>query len=370
MIINFLVGSLILRKNKTGVHLFHENLFNKFIEHNEFNIRLSVYEKAHNLNKRYNKKIPYAKYLRYSFKLARLLSYFLPIELLFGKSNIYICDGMIPITIFKSLKIAVIHDLMVFRYPQNYSLIRKIYLKYYFWQSRYKADYIIAVSETTKKDIIKYLGIPSEKIFIVYNGINISKDDINIKYVKGQVLDVKYFYSIGECRPNKNFLTAIKAFEKYKKQNPNQKIFFYLAGNHNSRYGKFLKKYVAEHKLNDYIKFIGYVTEEEKIALYKNANIFIFISEYEGFGVPIIEAMHYGIPVITSNCSSMAEIARRSAILVNPHDQEEIISAFYKLNDITSYNYYKQAGIKCCKSFSWENSYMQFRNKLKEIINE
>lgn len=367
MKLNFLVGSLILRKHKTGVHLYHENLIKQFIKKSGYKINISVYESYHSLNSRYKGDIPFEKYLKYSFKLARILAYILPIELFFGRSNIYMCDGMIPITVFNGYKIAIIHDLMVFRYPENYTFIKKIYLKFYFWQVKHRADFIIAVSKTTKTDIIKYLGVKENKIGIVYNGINKPIKNINIEKIKGYSLNVKYFLSIGECRPNKNFLIAIKAFAKYREQ-CSDKIFFYLAGNNNNKYGEFLKRYVEENSLSNSVIFLGYVTEVEKIALYQHANIFIFVSEYEGFGVPIIEAMSYGTPVITSKVSSMLEIAKDAAILVEPNNENEIKEALCNLENNNLWNYYRKYGRERCKQFSWENAYIQFNSILKRLI--
>lgn len=369
MKINFLIGSLILRNNKTGVHLFYENLVRKFILNNEYNIKISVYETKKSLKKRYKNKIPFFQYLNFSFKLSRLLVYFLPVEIFFKRSDVYICDGIIPWTFFKGYKIAVVHDLMVFKYPQNYSIIKKIYLKYYFWQIKYKADYIITVSETTKKDIIKYLGVKSEKIGIVYNGINKPLEIETIKNIKGYSLNVKYFFSIGECRPNKNFLTAIKAFAKYKEQYKDE-VFLYLAGNNDTKYGNYLKQYVKEVGLLDSVIFLGYISEIEKISLYKYAKVFIFVSEYEGFGVPIIEAMNYGVPVITTKSSSLSEIAKDAAILVEYNDEEAIKNALYDLNNNNKWNFYKEYGKKYCKRFSWDNAYRQFSNILRRLNNE
>ena len=184
MKINFLIGSLVLREKKTGVHLYYENIIQKYISNHVYNFSVSVYESYASLRKRYAKKIPYEPYLNTSFRFARFLTYFFPIEFFFGRSEIYICDGLSPKTLFKSKRVFVIHDLMVYLYPQNYTFLMKMYLRSFFERAAKEADLVITVSETTKRDVVRILGVPESRVSVVYNGVE--------SYEGGGIFGVKY----------------------------------------------------------------------------------------------------------------------------------------------------------------------------------
>lgn len=365
MIINFLTGSLILRKKKTGVHLYHENIINGLIKR-KLDVRISVYETLSSLRSRYKTSLPYESKLLCRPKITRILLYFLPVDILFSKSDIYVCDGVVPYSISKSKKMAIIHDLMVYRYPQNYSFIRKLYLKTYFYTVKKRADLVVAVSQTTKNDVEKYLNIPSKKIKIVYNGATLkNKANRDINDVRGIPLCKKYIFYIGELRPNKNIIHAIKGYELVHEKD--KKLYFYIAGNNDSDYGRKIKKYVLDNHLEDHIKFLGYVSEDEKIALYRHCEAFIFISDFEGFGVPLVEAMKNKAPVITSNVSSMKEIAKDAGILVSPYDDNEISQAIKKISSPVVREDLIKKGLIVSERFTWDRAVNSFIECIKEL---
>lgn len=362
MKINFLLGSLMFRKKKTGVHLYYYNLLLRYAKEYTDNYCISVYDCKSNVRP-YIKKDFYG-HVKFSSKFVRILLYFIPVELIFGKSDVYVCDGLSPLTIFESKKIFVIHDLMVYLYPENYSFIKRCYLKYFF-RHIHKADLVIAVSRQTQNDIVRLLHYPEEKIRVVYNGVEkTTETQNNIKLS----IDAKkkYLFYIGDFRKNKNVINALKAYEMYI-SNTSDDILFYIAGNRKGHEYEILKKYILEKGLENKVIFLGYITEDEKALLFKNANAFIFVSLYEGFGVPIIEAMSYGIPVITSNCSSMKEIAcENSALLVNPQNVVEIADAIEKVQDVKVRQRLVYNGYRIASKFTWDNAYEQFRNVINE----
>lgn len=357
--INFLTGDLIFRKRKTGVHFVHDNLFKKFIQHNDFMTYLSFYK---------TKKIFYVEYPNvksdffcFSNKIARFLAYIVPIKYIFGCSDIYVCDGIVPRTVGK--KICIVHDLMVFRFPQYYSLLMKIYLKIYFKQLK-RADKILAVSHTTKKDLINYLGIESNKISVVYPGVDIPRYSENSNLSLN--LPQKYLFFIGDSRKNKNLSGAIHGFAQYIK-NSNDELYFVIAGGGDK---KELKNIISELGIEQRIIFLGYITEKEKGYLYKNCYAFVFVSFFEGFGIPVLEAMSYGAPIITSNISSMAEIANGYAILVNPYDYNSISQGIAKMSDEGVRNKYAALGKVCVKKYSWEQAYQDMKSAIDETLKE
>lgn len=366
MKIIFLNGNLVIRENKSGVHFFHENIMRGLIKKNlEFNtLFFNFMGKNSKLlddikNEWIKERVVQNKILH------RIFLYFLPIELFIGKRDIYVCDGWIPFTIFKSKKIAIVHDLMSKIYPENYNSIMKLYLYTYFRRIK-KADRVIAVSETTKADIIKFLNIPSDKIEVIYNGIDneylnniknfeeIDRNDINFNN--------KYIFYIGEMRKNKNLFNAIKGFEKYYLETKDD-IYFYIAGKKSFEYEN-IYEYIKNSTIKDRVKFLGYVSDEIKLKLYKHSFAFIFISFYEGFGIPILEAMMMKTPVITSNCSSMKEIAEGASILVEPTDINEIYKKIVELNDNDTRKSIIEEGYKRVENFTWDDSI----NKFKEVL--
>lgn len=368
MKVNFLTGSLMLRKHRTGVHLFYENLVNEIKKCNkDWDLKVSCYSSEKEISNQFPeyREESYYKNLFFSSKIVRIISYFLPIEFFFGTSDIYICDGLIPLTLKRSCKVAVIFDLMVKIYPQNYSKLKKMYLNFFYKRCQ-KADCIIAASETTKKDIVRFLKIDESKIRVIDLGFSFKTQGTIDKQSTEQdnMLNKKYMFYIGDMRANKNLLNAIKGIQIAIKKCP--QLCFYIAGAKTNEYAK-LYSYVLEHGLDSNVFFLGYVSETEKYQLYSNANGFLFVSNYEGFGLPILEAAACEVPVITSDCSSMKEIAEGSSILVNPHSPNEIAEAIDKLND----KIFRQKVVNKQKillqKYTWSNTYLQFTEVINNI---
>lgn len=371
LIFNFLTGSLALRSYKTGVHVVHDNLLKELEEHNYMgcNAKISCYCTKKEMEQEYPqyRKEKYSEKIIFSHKYVKFLMYFIPVEIFFGKSDIYFCDGIIPITLHKSKKVAIIHDLMVMKYPENYKLIKKLYLKYFYNRCK-KADLIVTVSESTKKDVIQYLEIDRDKIKVVNCGIDTNKiKKTNMIGKTGNKIDFseKYLLYIGDMRKNKNLINAIKGFECAKSKDA--KLKFYIAGAKKFEYDK-LKKYVSEHKLEKDVIFLGYVSDEEKEQLYSFAFALLFVSEYEGFGIPILEGAAYETPVITSNTSSMNEIAEGYCLTVNPYKKEDIGNEILKLNNAELRKKVIERQNKLLLKYTWDNSYKQFEEALKPLI--
>ncbi len=326
--VNFLTGGLILRGNRTGVHEYHYRLVREAVKSGRYEISVSAFGSRKNLS-RFAKGEIFDGLVRYSFWFARALAYIFPIELFFGRSDVYICDGLVPLTLFRSKKVAVIHDLMVKKFKDFYSPLMRTYLNLYFWQCR-RADVIIVNSESTKRDVIDILGIDEGRIYNGYAGCKYveSVRDISSKPLNNS--KGPYLLYVGDMRPNKNLLNAIKGYRAALDSMP--ELRFIIAGSKTGQY-KILAEYVSASGVDEKVEFAGYVSEEEKTALYKGAYAFLFVSLYEGFGSPIVEAGLLGTPVITSNTSSMKEIAEGVSILVDPRDTGEIAKAILSLRD-------------------------------------
>ncbi|MBQ7668262.1 MAG: glycosyltransferase family 4 protein [Clostridia bacterium] len=269
-------------------------------------------------------------------------------------------DSKIPLIIPKTtVVLPIITDLALFKMPESYAFFQRI-----LWKMQYKVllkhcKKYIAISNSTKKDMIDILKINDSDIKVIYCAAN---DDI--QNIEGACDDLpkKYMFFIGNMNPRKNILKIYEAYKKAKLAlNLPHKLV--IAGPIGWRYKKILRKL----KNDSEVILKGYVTEEEKVALYKNADIFLFPTLYEGFGIPILEAQALGIPVITSNNSSMPEVAGDGAILVNPNDVEEITSAIEKLVDDEKLRQeLMKKGYENVKRFSWEKVAIEIGEIIKE----
>lgn len=369
--INALTGSLALRERKTGVHILHEELLNAIFQDGRLKNRtvVSYYGSKKKLEKEYPryKSERYANKLKFSSTLARIAAYLIPIEFIFGDSKVYICDGMVPHTLKKRTKIAIVHDLMVRRYPENYSLVRKIYLNTYFRQCL-RADHIVTVSNATKKDIIKYLGIPEDKISVVPCGYNPPGEDEEEIADEGaqDLLSRKYLLYFGDMRPNKNLINAIKGFKIA--HEVDHDLYFYICGAKNGQY-ELLRSLVDNMGLSDKVKFLGYVSEGLKNLLYRHGMALLFVSECEGFGIPILEASAYKLPVITSNVSSMKEIADGASVLVDCHDPQAIADGIISLESESARLDVVNRQTEKMAEFTWEKFGMCFCNLIAMSAN-
>ena len=228
----------------------------------------------------------------------------------------------IPFSINKtdSRSVVTIHDLIFDLFPHQYPGVdRTVYeLKTRFAVNH--ADVIIAASESTKKDIQKTYGTPEEKIQVVYQ----SCDPI---FYQGPVADIsqyalpqQYMLYVGSVTERKNLLAVAQAYLHLRKED---RIPCVIVG-HGKRYAEVLCQFIADHKLTHWFMFLENVPTEHLPALYHQATCFIYPSLYEGFGIPILESMASGCPVLTSDVSSLPEVGGDAAMYFDPQAPESI----------------------------------------------
>ncbi len=258
--------------------------------------------------------------------------------------------------------IATIHDLSILRLPNLYSKkeleIEKTELSFILPS----LDKIIAVSYSTKKDLEQIFGIPSEKIKVIYHGLDerffksMPEDEIE-KVKKKYKIKKDYLFFLSPLIARKNICRIISAFENVKKNSQIKNLQLVLGGKPGSVFKK-IKKKIKNSPYNKDIILTGYLEPEEVNCLFQGAKIFIFPSLYEGFGLPVIEAMAKKVPVITSNLSSLPEIAGEgNAIFVNPYKEKEISQAIIEL--LTNEEKRKELiknGFSRAKEFSWKRT--------------
>ncbi len=222
-----------------------------------------------------------------------------------------------------------------------------------------KSHKIITVSEFEKKQIQLFFPmLKQEKIKVIYNGVNKSfqKKDSSVKIKKVIAkfnLSNNYFFFISGKDPRKNIKNTLRGFHTFKKRNDNEVKIVIL--HHKKSEIKRLLKAIKCEKLWNSIILIDYVSNSEIRILYKLSTLFLYTSMREGFGIPILEAMSCGTPVITSNCSSMPEISGTAAHLINPNDAENISEGMDKIYNETEYRKYLiKQGLNRYPFFSWE----------------
>ena len=272
--------------------------------------------------------------------------------------------------------IVTFHDLKYIRYPyflNKFSTIKSKYLKYTMKKGAEKASKIIAVSQSTKNDIIHLLRIEKDKIIVIYEASNlgmylkVNGGMANSEILKKYAIQKPYFLYVGEKRPHKNLEGLIKAFAIFKEKYDSRNSSLVLTGKKYSTYHEYIT--IAENLgVKNSLIFTGFIPEKYLKTIYSEAETLLLISFYEGFGIPILEAMECGIPVITSNISSIPEVAGKAALLVDPNNIQEIAGA---MNDIVSSKTLRkqliESGLKRVKQFSWERTARQTLKVYNEI---
>jgi glycosyltransferase involved in cell wall biosynthesis len=222
----------------------------------------------------------------------------------------------------KVKSIVTIHDLIFMRYPQWYKLIdRKIYEKKFRYGSRV-ADKIITVSNQTKSDLINYFNIDENKIKVIYQGCNelfthiLTSDQKNL-VMKRFNLPSEYLLYVGTIEERKNLLQIIKTIHQYNIDFP------LIVVGRPTHYIDKVNEYIQKHRLNN-IVFLHNVTLNDLPAIYQNASMFIYPSIFEGFGIPILEALWSKVPVITSKGGCFDEVGGSSTLYVDPMSVDEL----------------------------------------------
>jgi len=249
--------------------------------------------------------------------------------------------------------VVTIHDLGYHFFPQAHSLFQRLYLP---WSTRWSAQMasqLIAVSEATALDLQRIYHTPRSKITIVHEATNRPTVAWSDQAVRSRYpLPASYALYVGTLQPRKNLARLIQAYHQLGEHQP-LAWDLVLAGADGGE-GKPLRELVAKLNLNRRVHFLGYVADEALPALYWGAHFFCFPSLFEGFGLPILEAQTHGVPVMSTNNSSLPEIAGDAAILVDPTDVDALADAMLQLSqDEALRQRLIAAGYENVKRFSW-----------------
>ena len=255
--------------------------------------------------------------------------------------------------IFKNPFIITVHDLVRFSFSfAEEKIIMRILLKLDIRGIK-RASHIIAVSQNTRDDLIKYLKIPDDKISVIYNGI----DHSVFKPYKVKLLDKPYILYVGSERPRKNLGQLFEAFAKLKDEFPELQLVKIGIAGRSPKYRRDTMKKLASLGITGRVTFIGYASESDLAHYYSSALLLAYPSLYEGFGLPPLEAMACGCPVITSNTSSLPEVVGEAGIMVDPHDTDSLAQAMRQvLTDSELRDNMIRKGLEQSKRFSWEKA--------------
>lgn len=261
--------------------------------------------------------------------------------------------------------IMTIHDLNHIRFPQFYSRVHKYYYEYIVKKSAIKSKKILTVSKFSKEEIVSWLKCNDEKIDVTYNGVDNKYNVINDKeYLNNIKLKYKlpnnFILYIGNQKLHKNIETLIKAIK-----NVSPDYYLVINGKENER----LMKVAKSFGVSDRILFIGFVDEDDLPSIYNLATVFVYPSMYEGFGLPILEAMACGCPVLAANTSSLIEVCNNDDILFECMDYKNLSD---KINELILNSNKRNKnilnGIEQSKLFSWENTAKQTVDIYNSVI--
>lgn len=262
-------------------------------------------------------------------------------------------------------QVITIHDLLSLRY-KNISAHQRFYFKYLLPFLVSRAELVLTVSETTRQDIIHLLKCPEKKVKVVYNGYDTSS--YYVKEGKEELISQEYgckdyLLAVGPTYPHKNLEMLLLA---YREMSPGvrSKHPLVIAGG-KKEYTNYLKRRVRELELGAEVHFLGYIPMRLMPALYREAHALIFPSLYEGFGIPLLEAMACGCPVAVSRTSSMPEVCGDAALYFDPLDKLSIRTAIEQLIlDEAICSRLREKGLDQVKKFSWEKTALEVKTLL------
>ena len=239
--------------------------------------------------------------------------------------------GELPIGLRSNVRsVVTIHDLIFLRYPEYYKFIdRKIYTRKY-KSACCRADLIVAISEQTKRDVIDFYGIDEKKIRLVYQGCDSQFYASVTQSEKQQVCELyhlpqKYVLYVGTIEPRKNLLSLVKALPLL----PDD-VHLVAIGKPTNYFAK-VQETIAKYKLENRVRFLHSAAFKHLPAIYQQAQAFCLPSQFEGFGIPVLEALNSQTPVVTSNVSCLPEAGGPNSLYVNPEDEKEIAAALNRI---------------------------------------
>ena len=307
---------------------------------------------------------PWLYKIWYQYSLHRLLKRI--------NADIFIgTDGMLPLKT-RTKTLSIIHDLNFEHYPEHLPKNLSNYYCKNFPKFAQKADRIVTVSEFSKQDIINTYHIDSNKIDVVYNGPNENFKPISNKeiiFVQNKYTAEKpFFLFVGTLHPRKNLINLFKAFEQFK--NTSKSEFKLLIVGKKMWWTKEIEQTYCKSNFKNDIIFTGRVSANQLYKITAAAYALTYVPIFEGFGIPLVEAMSCGVPIITSNITSMPEVVEDAGILVDPFSVDDIAQTMLQIvNNVTRRNELSEKSKIQVKKFNWQRTANLLWDSIQQTIN-
>lgn len=263
-------------------------------------------------------------------------------------------------------QVVVVHDILPLHFPEEYPR-QQHYFRYFVPMILRKARAIIAVSENTKQDIVTRYGIGADRVRVIPDGYETSRyqTGIDSEGVKKKYGLTAYLLYVGNLLPHKNLHRLLNAFALISKRFPHR---LSITGRKDPRYYPALEAEARALGLEERVSFLDYVPPGELAALYAGADALVLPSLYEGFGLPVLEAMACGTPVIASRTGSIPEVAGDAAVLVDPYDVQGMVDAIEAvLGDPGMREVMRRKGLEQANRFSWERTAAMVLEVIREV---
>lgn len=266
---------------------------------------------------------------------------------------------------------AVIHDINFEHHPKDLPFTYRSYYRYFFKKFAHKAARIATVSSYSAKDMVETYGLNASKIDVVYNGANEIYKPLRLedklhakaKYANGK----SYFMFIGSLHRRKNIHNMVAAFDRYKKLNNNETKLL-IVGEKMWTYPE-LEAALSAMKFKEDVLFLGRLNPDELRLVIGASIAMLFVSHFEGFGIPIVEGMKCGVPIITSTTTSMPEVAGNAALLVNPFDVNEIAEAMQTIEKNPELRQkLVEQGLIHAQQFTWDNTAKLYWHSIAQLL--
>jgi glycosyltransferase involved in cell wall biosynthesis len=296
----------------------------------------------------------------------------LPVRLLTARVDLFHAPHYVLPPLVPCRSIVTIHDCIHLMFPQYLpNRLAYVYARASLSAAAARAARILTVSETSKSDILRYCNVPADRIIVIPNAIDDRlatpprEEDIQRTRERYQ-LDGPFALYVGSIKPHKNLERLIEAFHLVRGEGFDQ-LKLLIIGDQIIKFPR-LRRAVDRYKLHKHVRFLGFVGDDTLAALYRLATVFVFPSLYEGFGLPPLEAMASGTPVVTSNVSSLPEVVGDAAVLVDPYSARSIADGIQRvLVDPDLRETLRVRGLERARAFSWEASVRRTLDVYREV---
>jgi len=278
-----------------------------------------------------------------------------------------------PLLPMKAKKVVTVHDMTFFLFPKLHLVRKRIYFRFFISRASRQADMAITDSLSTAKDFMERFRVDESRVATVYLGkddrfeCSSSPNEENIAEAKARYgITGDYLLYMGTIEPRKNIMRIVSSFHRV--ANKRRDLLLVIAGKPGWHHGEILDS-ITRREPGNRVRYIGFVDEQDKPCIIAGARIFIYPSLYEGFGIPVLESLACGVPTITSNVSSLPEIAGDAALCIDPYDENEIYEAIEKLlDDKKLYNTLRVKSTQRASIFSWEKTAAETIAVYKKLV--